>query len=179
MNESNRVYFREVQRFRQIWLWILFLPISLLLVILFGYGMLKQLVLGQPWGTKPMSDTGLAIVGSLMILLGIGLLYLFYALKLVTKVRDDGIFIHYSFLSHQKISFEEINHYKVQTYNPIRDYGGWGIRCGRKGKAYNVSGNRGVQLEFSNGEQLLIGSQRPEELARAIEMQMKHYHLWR
>jgi hypothetical protein len=34
--------------------------------------------------------------------------------------------------------------------------------------AYNVSGNRGVQLEFSNGKRLLIGSQRPEDLAAAI-----------
>jgi len=177
MNKSNEVYFREVRRFRQIWIWALILPVSLLLIVLFGYGMLKQLVFDQPWGSKPMSDTGLAIFGSFMLLLGIGLLYLFYALKVVTEVRKDGIFIRYSFLSHQKISFEEINHYKVQTYNPIRDYGGWGIRYGKNGKAYNVNGNRGVQLKFLDGKQLLIGSQQPEELIQAIETQMKRYHL--
>jgi hypothetical protein len=58
----------------------------------------------------------------------------------------------------------------VQTYRPIRDYGGWGIRYGRGGKAYNVSGNRGVMLELSDGQKLLIGSQRPEELANAINL---------
>ena len=31
-----------------------------------------------------------------------------------------------------------------------------------------MSGNRGVQLRLANGEELLIGSQRPEELAAAI-----------
>ncbi|NVL91956.1 MAG: hypothetical protein HWN71_02845 [Desulfobacterales bacterium] len=59
------------------------------------------------------------------------------------------------------------------TYNPLKDYGGWGIRYGRGGRAYNVSGNRGVYLELSNGKSLLIGSLQPEELARAIGMQMR------
>ena len=53
------------------------------------------------------------------------------------------------------------------------DYSGLGIRHGRKGKAYNVSGNRGVQLGLSNGKQLMIGTQRPEELAEALSLVMK------
>jgi len=36
------------------------------------------------------------------------------------------------------------------------------------GKAYNVGGNRGVRLDFSNARHLLIGSQRPGELDNAI-----------
>jgi len=39
-----------------------------------------------------------------------------------------------------------------------------------KGKAYNVSGNRGVQLELLNGGRILIGSQKPEELVKAINL---------
>ena len=54
-------------------------------------------------------------------------------------------------------------------YRPIRDYGGWGIRIGAKGWAYNVSGDRGVELEMKDGTLLLIGSQRSEALAAAIE----------
>lgn len=46
------------------------------------------------------------------------------------------------------------------TNNIERDYGGWGIRYGRKGKAFNVFGSRGLQLEFTNGKRLLIGSQK-------------------
>ena len=34
--------------------------------------------------------------------------------------------------------------------------------------AYNVSGDRGVQLELVNGTRLLIGSQRSEELVKTI-----------
>jgi hypothetical protein len=52
----------------------------------------------------------------------------------------------------------------------LRDYGGWGIRKGRSGWAYNVSGDRGVRLTYTDGETLLIGSQRADELAKAIEV---------
>ena len=38
-----------------------------------------------------------------------------------------------------------------------------------RGKAYNVSGNEGVQLELTNGKRILIGSQRADELADAIK----------
>jgi hypothetical protein len=33
-----------------------------------------------------------------------------------------------------------------------------------KGKAFNVSGNKGLQLEFNDGRKLLIGTSKPEEL---------------
>ena len=52
---------------------------------------------------------------------------------------------------------------------PIRDYGGWGIRYGPGGKACNISGKHGVQIELLNGERLLIGSRRSEEFISAIQ----------
>ena len=170
---NQRDSFSEVQRFRQTWIWVLILPISSFLIILFGYGMFKQLILGHPWGSRPLSDTALAIMGPLWILFGIGLAYLFYSMKLITEVRNDGLYIRFFPLTHQKIPFEDIRRCEARTYSPIREFGGWGIRYGRKAKAYNVSGNQGVQLELSNGKRLLIGSGRPEELARAIEAKMK------
>jgi hypothetical protein len=162
--------FQEIQRFRQWWLWLIILSISILLVGTYGYGMIKQLVFGQPWGDNPMSDTMLLIVGGFVIALCAGLIWLFYATKLVTEVRSDGLYIrffpfHFSF---HRIPLEKLKRYEVRTYRPIRECGGWGIRFYKSGKAYNVSGNRGVYLEFLDREPMLIGSQRPEELAKAI-----------
>lgn len=165
--------FREIQQFRQTWVWVLVLPISLFLIVLFGYGMIKQLILGQPWGSRPLPDTALSIIGPLFILFGIGLGCLFYSCQLITEVREDGLYVRFFPLTHHRIPFEDIAHFEVRTYSPIREFGGWGIRYGRRGKAYNVSGNRGVQLELLNGKRLLIGSQRPEELVQAIEAKMK------
>ncbi len=166
---DNDVSFREVQRFRQKWLLLVLFALSSFLVIFFGYGMIRQLVFGQPWGDKPMSDTALAIVGPLMLLMAIGLPWLFYRIKLITEVRKDGVYIKFVPLARQTVLFREVVGCEARTYRPIREYGGWGVKYGRAGKAYNVSGNRGVQLKLSSGKGLLIGSQRPEELALAIQ----------
>lgn len=174
MSESGdrEVSFREIQQFRQRWLWLLLLGATLSVVMLFGYGMIKQLVFGQSWGSRPMSNIALAIVGPGIILFATGLTYLFYSLKLITEVRNDGCYIRFFPLSHKIIPFDNIKSCEVRTYSPIKEYGGWGIRYGRKGKAYNVSGNKGVQLELLEGRPLLIGSQKPEELASSINMKL-------
>ena len=111
--------------------------------------------------------------------IGFGILFplFFYKLKLITNVRQDGIYIkfapiHFSF---KKIQLDNLKRHYVRTYNPIREYGGWGIKYGKMGKVYNVSGNRGVQLEFTNRKGLLIGSQKSEQLNSAIEQYLKNY----
>jgi hypothetical protein len=40
---------------------------------------------------------------------------------------------------------------------------------GSDGWAYNISGNRGVRIDYKDGNRFLIGSQRPEELQQAIQ----------
>ena len=167
MHQEKRIglIYREVQRFRQVWIWVIVsIPAGLM-----WYATVSQLLLHRPFGSTPMTDILLAIF---WLIFGIGLPALFLFGRLITEVRDDGIYIcffpfHWSF---RRIAFTEVKQCKVQTYRPIIEYGGWGIRYGRKGKAYNVSGNRGVQIELSNGRRLLIGSRRAEELWRAIQV---------
>ncbi len=142
---------------------------TLSVVVLFGYGMLKQLVFGLAWGDRPMSNVALAIVGPAMILFVGGLTYLFFILKLITEVKNDGLYIRFFPLSQRKIAFSEIVSFQVRTYRPIKEYGGWGIKYGKSGMVYNVSGNRGVQLKLKNAKPVLIGSQMPEDLARALK----------
>jgi len=170
LNGENEVLFREVQRFHQPWLWVLVIVGALALIGLFGYGMVQQLVFGEPWGDRPMSDTALAVTGTLMILLEIGIVALFAAMKLVTEVRSDGLYIRFVpfHLSFRRIRLEDLVGFEARTYSPIREYGGWGIRFGRGGRAYNVSGNRGVRIDYATGRHILIGSQRADELAEAI-----------
>ena len=170
-------YFREAQKFQQPWIWTLLMVMTLAAVVCFGYGMIKQLGFGQPWGDRPMSDTALAIVGPLVIFFTMGITYLFDKLKLIVEVRDDGLYIRFFPLSRQIIRYENIEKSYVRTYRPLKEYGGWGIRYGRKGKAYNVSGNRGVQLKLSGGKRLLIGSQQPEKLADAIAARMGSFNV--
>lgn len=158
------VIFREVQRFNQIWIWLLLLSVP----AVFIWGFIQQIVLGNPFGNNPMSDIALIIVGALF---GLGLPALFLALRLITEVRSDGLYYRFVLFhrSFQRLLFEEIIKYEIRTYKPIKEYGGWGIRLGAKGRAYNVSGNLGLQLELTNGRKILLGTQQPAVLLAAIE----------
>ncbi len=155
------------------WIWLLILPLCVGLIGFFGLAMVEQLAQGHPVGNQPMPDLMLMIMGPLFIVLMAGLLWLMWVARLVTEVRDDGIYIRF-YPFHRGFHgflWEEIESFEARTYRPILDYGGWGIRFGSGGKAYNVSGNRALQLALGGGGsgRVLIGSQRPEELAMAVK----------
>jgi hypothetical protein len=160
----------EVQRFRQPWLWAIVAGVSGLLTGVFGYGIVQQLVRGRPWGDHPVSDTALVIIAALNVLVvGVGLPATFVLLKLVTEVKPDGIFVALSPIVRRHIPFDEIRSFAAKSYRPIRDYGGWGYRVGRKGsRAFNAMGDRGVEIELADGRIVMIGSQRAEALEQAI-----------
>lgn len=79
---NSTVLFREVQRFRQWWLWFV-VAIGPLTVWLAAY---RRFVLGEGTGTKPTPDNLLLV---LCVLIGIGLPLLFYSAGLETEVRSD------------------------------------------------------------------------------------------
>jgi hypothetical protein len=162
----SEISFSETQRFTQVWLWLL-----VLLVAAIGWwAFVEQIVLGREFGTHPAPDVLLWII---FILLGIGFPFFFRSLKLVTELRDDHLRLRFSPICTRRVLYTEIKSAQARTYRPIVEYGGWGIRWSLKnGMAYNVSGNMGVQLELTNGKRLLIGSQRADELERAIKSRM-------
>lgn len=160
--------FIEIQRFTQRWLWILLIGIMLLLVGVFGYGVIEQLVYGRPWGDRPVSDGVLLLTGSGVILFSTGMIYLFYSLRLITEVREEGLYIRFYPLWGKLISYSSIRTCNARTYKPLSEYGGWGIKYGRSGWAYNIIGDQGVQLVLNDGKRILVGSQRAEQLEQAI-----------
>ncbi len=155
--------FREVQRFGQAWVWALVLMVTAVAWI----GGYQQLLLKRPFGNNPAPDSLMWVI---LGLFGIGFPLFFYSLRLVTEVRADGLYYRYSPLHRRfhRIVFSDMQSAEAISYRPVRDYGGWGIRCGPKGKAFNVRGNRGVEIVQSDGSRILLGSQRSEELALAL-----------
>jgi hypothetical protein len=71
-------------------------------------------------------------------------------------------------LYRRQIALQTIASAEAITYSPLADYGGWGIRGWGKNVALNARGNRGVRLALHDGRRVLIGSQRPNELAEAL-----------
>ena len=116
-----------------------------------------------------MSNGLLIFVTSGVLLLTL----LFVFLRLDTAIQKDGIY--YRFLpfqlTYKKISWDRISKAFVRQYNPITEYGGWGLRIGLfgKGQAFNVSGNKGLQLVYDNGKKLLLGTQRPQEIEQVLK----------
>ncbi len=130
-----------------------------------------SMFVGNQLGRRPGSLVGPLV---LSILVGVGLPVFLYSLQLVTEVRDDGLYVRFRpiHFSYKRIAFDEIRSYESRKYHPLMEYGGWGIRYGLKGKAYNVRGDLGIQLEFVSGKRLLIGTQRPEEFLHALKMKI-------
>ncbi|MBI2193307.1 MAG: hypothetical protein HYU36_15130 [Planctomycetes bacterium] len=155
-----------MQHFRQLWLWVLILAA----VVPFWFGAISQLCLGRPFGSNPMSNLGLVLA---WVVFGMGLPGFLLSLRLTTEVRPDGVYYQFSpiHLAFRRLAFEDLKHWCVREYRPIREYGGWGLRYGGKGCgwAYTVSGCRGVQFELANGRRVLLGSQRADEFGKAME----------
>ena len=80
--------YREIQHFRQIWLWIFIIFISCLVI----YGGVQQLILGRPFGNNPVSDIVLIII---VVIFGFGFPVSFFKMNLTTEVRSDGLYIRF------------------------------------------------------------------------------------
>ena len=99
--------------------------------------------------------------------------------RLIIEVRPGGLYVQYKpvHFRPKKIDLDRVAKVLAYTYWPLTEFGGWGI-CGATGllRAYTARGNRGVRIIYTRslnwgdgGRQLLLGSQRAEELAEAIQ----------
>ena len=163
MNEP--ILFREVQRPRQIWIWVIILFIA----AINWYGFIQQILFGIPFGNKPAPDFLLIIFW-----LVFGILFplcLCFFMKLITEVRQDGVYIRFMpfHSKYQRIPFTDIEKYTAITFKPIAQFGGIGIRVNLQGEtAYIMSGNEGIKVHQTNQKVIVIGSQRPNELIEAL-----------
>jgi hypothetical protein len=155
--------FTEKQHFNQLWLMLLMIVITGLALL----GFVQQVLLDKPFGDNPAPDIVLIFV----LLIPIAIFILIRSITLHTRVDAHGITWRFVPLHRKERhkSWKEIDTAEVIRYHPIRDYGGWGYRLGRAGKAYSVSGSYGLQLTFNKGSKLLIGTQKPDELKRVLQ----------
>ena len=152
----KELIFKEKQKFTQKWLWLILVILSIIPISLVDFS----------------SDPELSY---LIILMSLSPMILFYFIELRVMLSNKGL--QYQFfpfhLKSYTIKLDEITSFEELTYSPIKDYGGWGIRYGFKGKAYNVSGNKGVKIYLKNGKNILFGSKKSHELALVLEQIMK------
>jgi len=171
MNGEERVLFREEQQLRQWWIGLLLGAVVIGTIAPFGPELVEHFKEDKAWRELPRDDKVGVVVVTSSIALALVVVVLMWALKLITEVREDGLYVRFFplHLSFKRIDLGDVVACEAVTYSPLWEFGGWGIRRGRTSRAYNVSGNRGVRLTFADGKSLVIGSQEAEELAGAIE----------
>lgn len=163
--------FEETQQFRSRFFWILLGTLLIFLMALMGFGFVKQIIIGKPFGIRPASDIQVIITTALVFLLNTLLILLFYFTKLTTLIDNDGIWIRYiPFMNKMKfVSWNQIKYVYIRKYDPIMEFGGYGLRYGfKRGAAYNVSGRWGLQIILKNGKKILIGTKRPDDLKKFL-----------
>ena len=154
--------FNEVQRFDQWWL-------RLLLIVILAIAVSALIM---DWDTLKLSRFEIAsVILSIFVILSLFLGF-WYIFKLETTINEKGItyrFVPFHIKSRFK-SWKEIKSATIRKYNPIREYGGWGYRISfTKRKALTTKGNRGIQLIFNDGNELLLGTQQPEKIAELFK----------
>ena len=147
------VLFKEVQRFNQWWFWALF-PVLLGLPL---YGYYQQIIKGEPWGSNPMSDTGLIIY----VAFSLGLTWLMTSIKLTSEISDTTIKGHLFPLAKKSINWDEVATAKIIDYGFV----GYGLRVSFKhGTVYNIGGKYGLAIVTKAGKKWVLGTQDPERM---------------
>jgi len=102
--------------------------------------------------------------------------------RMVTDIDSHNINIRFGYLRwmEKKIPISDIEQVEVVTYRPLRQFGGWGIRCGRfhgeRTVCYSMRGSKGVlvvlsdytSMWFIKTKRVIIGSQMPEKLVEVV-----------
>jgi len=160
-SSDSRTVFREVQRLslRRTGLALAVPPVGMLALLIW------QVVLGHPWGKAPMSNANVIGWTAFLWLIYFRLI----TVRLVTEIRQGELVIALRGLWRSRhVPLDRIQSVETITHDIARDYGGYGIRSTREGKAYVAAGDRGVRVTLTAGEKLVVGSQRPDELAAAL-----------
>ena len=141
--------FEEKQKFTQWWLWVILLSFPIISV-------------------GPFDENEINVY---YVLIGLAIPLLLYLFELRIKVNEDGFHYHFSpfHLKFHTIKMDEIESFKAMEYSSLKEYGGWGIKYGFKGKAYNVSGNKGVKVFLKNGNNIMFGSQKYKEMEKTLK----------
>lgn len=156
-----KILFKEKQKFTQWWIWAILIGLG----ILAGYGIFKQIFIGELFGDNPMSNSGL-ILFALFIL---GVICFVWYVSLTTEINDDEIKIRFTPFFSKEFRWNEIKSAKIINYGFV----GYGIRVGsEQGTVYNVKGNKGLAIELNSGEKIVIGTQKETELNTIVKKYM-------
>lgn len=153
-----KVYVEE-QKFTQWYVWLM--PFVGLCIWLYAF--VKQIVLNQTIGTRPVSDIEIILIGFLPI----SILILFNSIKLKTIISKEALSVVLSPFCSKYVKICDVNEIKIIKYNFV----GFGCRLGTTyGVVYNINGNKGMYITTNQGERFLIGCQKINSLKEHLSL---------
>ncbi len=128
-----------------------------------------ELGFGIPVSNNPLPDWGMLLMSAFI---GLGVPALLLYSRMTLTVYDFGVEVEYRPFIKRRIFAGEITSADMVDYRGLAEYGGWGIRfrlLSYRNKAYTMSGHQGVMLKTIYGNEILLGTDRGDELLRAIQ----------
>lgn len=175
MHSPSGLIYYEKQRYNLRWLWLiyLFLGLPLLFVVLYSsWSQLQERALNPVW---PASGLVLLLLNGLALLILLLVPVLVNSMVLIVRVFPHEVKIKYGPWYRQTIDLKQVRQLKRTEFDPLEIFGTHdGYRNSRaiqKLGVFSVRGREVVQLSLYNGMEVLIGSQRPEALLKALESQ--------
>ncbi len=147
--EIKAIYFTENQNIQHFWIRL----VLLFEIIVFSGIIYRQLIMGKPFGSYPVTNSGLIILSLLLI---IPVVILFFIKIEITVSRDDicykmiplGLFKY-------KITRRQLKSFSIETKN--------------KGKNNETTG---LKLKLKNEKSLFLPSKKPRQMFAAIQKMM-------
>ncbi len=164
---NHKILFGEKQKFTQWWLFLLLCLPLVMIFLSFDWSQSSENINDSGNGSfSIILPEGFFVILTVVILT---LLFFKYA-SLTVQIDKEKIGIKHLIFYRRTIYWKDVKAVKTVKYGFV----GYGIRLSlNHGTVYNVKGNKGLEVTFNNGSKCLIGTQRPEELFKIANEQLR------
>ena len=156
--------YRETSKIFSPWFIFSFLPVLAVAVFLGWEGYHKQDYINMIGGILTFCCSGTVLLLLLMQ-------------KMTLIIGREGILYNYypAIRKFRKIKWADVQSVEIITYNPIRDFGGWGFKVSKKyGKGYTTRGNKGMWIRFVDGKTVFLTILNPAKAKEKIQVYSPH-----
>ena len=106
--------------------------------------------IAHPIDSEPFDWFGLVILGAVGILI--------FSIKLHVTVNAEGITYKYPPFHNKpkQMSWANIESAELMKINPLKEFGGWGLRYGKLGTAYTTRGKYILHIKMRQGKPINV-----------------------
>jgi hypothetical protein len=147
-----------------------FLSLGLRLVLLLPIIPTMALVIVFMSTDEDASPT--AMVTTILIL--VGLIVVEQLMHAYVTIRPDAVRMGFWPIFRRTIPFSEIASVGTMKINPMRDYGGWGVKGksrSEKGMLFSAGGHHGLMITTRDGRRYVVTAREPlDEIVQVIQV---------